>query len=63
MPNTNAYIYVSQDRDVFIGRWTVQVIDGSTVYTPDCNLTEDDRDATVTEYKAMFPHATVSWDV
>ena len=63
MTQTAAYIYVSQDRDVFVGRWTVQVIDGSTVYTPDGNLTEEDRDATIGEYKAMFPHAVVSWDV
>jgi hypothetical protein len=58
-----AYIYVSEDRDVFVGRWTVQVIDGRTVYTPDGNLTETDRDATIAEYKTMYPHAVVSWDV
>ncbi len=56
-----AYIYVTRS-EYFAGRWAVQVIHGRTVYTPDDNLTLDDRDAVVAENKSAFPDAIVSWD-
>jgi hypothetical protein len=56
-----AYVYVAESQN-FPGRWVVQIIQGSTVYTPDDNLTADARDATVAEARAAFPCHIVSWD-
>jgi hypothetical protein len=57
-----AYIYISRSAAA-PRRWVVQVIQGSTVYTPDDNLRWSDVKATVKEYRAMFPGAIISQDV